>query len=175
MVGIAAFSSGCSRPAKGRNGEVYKNAVQYNDYLVSRQNRIIKNVLEFVRVSDISLDSAGNLLDKYVIEIDTIIMEIKGMPPYKGDSSLRNAAVRTFTFYEKVFNNEYRQLIDLRRQGANETEEGIAEMNKIVEQITVQEEKYDKIFHNSQRDFAEKNNMRLEENEMQKKLDKINQ
>jgi hypothetical protein len=170
-LGLAA----CNQPVKGVNGEVYKSATDYNDYIVGRQTAIMKNVMDFVEVSQTNLDSAGKMLDIYVVDIDKMITEIKGMPAYKGDSTLRDAAVASFGFYKKIFANEYKQLIDIRQSGQAETQEGVDAMNAIVNKISTEEEKYDKDFHNAQRDFASKNNMKLKDNEMQDKIDKMNQ
>ena len=165
----------CSQPIRGKNGKLYKNAVEYNDYIVNRQTIIMKNVMDFVKISGTDIDSAGKMLDRYILEMDSLISDVRAMPSYKGDSILRDAAIGSFGFYKKVFGNEYKQLLGIRRSGESGTKDGVAEMNKIVEQITLGEEQYDKIFHNAQDDFAKKNNMTLEENELQKKIDKIDQ
>ena len=164
----------CSQPAKGPNGVVYKNAVDYNDYIIGRQTQIIKKVMDFIKVSETDLDSARNMLDTYSHDMDGIINDIKGMPAWKGDTTLRNAAVNSFRFYQKIFDKDYKRLIDIRKSGAAETEEGANEMNKIVEDITREEDALDKDFHNAQKDFADKNKMKLTENDMQKKIDKMN-
>jgi uncharacterized protein YoxC len=54
------------------------------------------------------------------------------------------------------------------------TEEGAAKVNSIVEDINKEEEKLDKAFHNAQKEFADKNNMKLMENSMQKKMNELN-
>lgn len=169
LLGLSA----CNEPVKGRNGQVYKSASEYNDYIVGRQTTIMKNVMEFVEASQTDLDSAEKMLDTYIVDLDKMINEIRDMPPYKGDSALRDAAIASFSFYKKIFGNDYKQLIDIRTSGRAETQEGQDEMNKIVDNITREEEKYDKEFHNAQRSFADKNNMRLRENEMQDKINKL--
>src|SRR5688572_13145132 len=113
---LTAFVS-CNQTVKGRNGVTYKSASHYNDFIVSRQTAVMKKVMDFVQVSDTSLDSAERILDEYVVDIDRIIDEIKGMPPYKGDSLLRDAAAATFVFYKRIFSNEYKELIDIRKKG----------------------------------------------------------
>jgi hypothetical protein len=170
---ITAFLSACNQPVKGRNGQVYKSAVQYNDYIIGRQTTLIKNVLDLSAIAQTNLDSADKMLNKYVVETDSMIINLNGMPAYKDDSSFRDAAIASFAFYKKIFGNEYKQLINIRKNGGDATEEGVAEMNRIVGDITREEEKYDKAFHNAQKNFADKNNMKLAENEMQKKIDKI--
>jgi len=170
---ITAFVS-CNQPVKGRNGVIFKSASQYNDFIVGRQTAVMKNVMDFVRVSETNLDSAETMLDEYVVGLEKIIEEINGLPPYKGDSVLRDAAAATFVFYKRIFSNEYKELIDIRKKGGAFTEEGVTAMNQIVDRITQEEDRYDKAFHNAQRDFAAKNNMKLTDNEMQKQMDKLN-
>ena len=172
---VLIFFESCDQPVKGRNGEFYRSASQYNDYIVKRQSTVMKNVMNFVTVSESNLDSAEELLDKYIKELDGMLGEIRGMPPYKGDSALRDAAVGTFGFYKRIFGKEYKDLIEIRRNGGALTEEGVARMQNIVDRISREEEQYDKAFHNAQQNFATKNNMKLTDNEMQKQIDKLNQ
>ena len=163
----------CKESPKGANGVTYKSPVQYNDYIVGRQTTLMKNIVAFSEASQINLDSAEKMLDRYVIETSTMIKEIKGMPAYKGDSSLRDAAIQTFGFYKQVFEDDYKQIIQLNKDGENITEDGVAKLNNIVEDISRREEKLDKVFHNAQSAFAREHNMRLTENSMQKKLDEL--
>jgi len=93
------------------------------------------------------------------------------MPFYKSDSSFRNAAINSFLFYKKIFNNEYKRIIDIRRNEDDKTEEGITELNDIIDQMRREEEKFDKAFHNAQETFAKKNHLRLMENKLQKRID----
>jgi hypothetical protein len=164
----------CNRPVKGDNGVTYKSPVQYNDYIVSRQTKLMKNVLSFGETAQTDIDSAASMLGGFAKETQSMIQEIKGMPPYKGDSSLRDAAVRSFTFYKRVFEEDYVDLINIRKK-EDITEDDMAEMNRIVDKISKEEEGFDKAFHSAQNDFAKKNNMKLRENEMQKKIDEFDQ
>src|SRR5687768_15027992 len=171
---ILTCLAACNQDVRGKHGDVYKSATEYNDYIVGRQTIVMKDVMEFVDVSKHDLDSAELILEKTIGKIDRMIIEIRQMPAYKGDSVLRDAAVATFGFYKKIFGDEYKQLISMRRSGRAESADGIAEMNRIVAQITRNEEQYDKAFHDAQRDFAKRNNMRLKENEMQDDINKLN-
>lgn len=174
LLCCAGFT-GCKPSVKGKNGVTYKSPSQYNDYIVNRQTRLMKNVLEFGKVADISLDSAESLLGSSVSETNDMIGEIKGMPPYKGDSALRDAAVATFSFYKRVFENDYADILAIRKKGPdNITPDDVQEANRIVEKISKEEEGFDKNFHLAQKEFAEKNNMKLMDNSMQKELDKMN-
>ncbi len=164
----------CNKPVKGPNGVTYKNAVAYNDYIVGRQNILIKNVLKFGEAAQVNLDSAEALLNKFIPETEKMITELKGMPAWKGDTTLRSAAVKSFTFYKRVFEQDYRRILEIRKN-ENATGEDIVEMNDIVDKISKEEEKFDKDFHNAQKDFAQKNKMKLIENDLQKKIDEAKQ
>lgn len=171
IVVILAFSIGsCNQPVKGRNGVSYKSAAQYNDYIVSHQTKLMQNVLNFVKVAETNLDSAEKMLERYTGETASAIEDIKGMPAFKGDSSLRDAAADSFGFYKNVFQNDYTRIISIRKKGADMTGEDTKQMQNIVEKITREEEGFDKSFHNAQKNFADKNHMKLLENEMQKKF-----
>ena len=166
----------CNQAAKGKNGVAFKSAIQYNDYIVNRQAKHMQNILDLAKAAEKNLDSAEKMLDKFTGETDTFVEEIKGMPAYKGDSSLRDAAVRIFEFYKKVFQNDYAQIIQIRKKGDEMTDEDMEEMKNIVNRISIEEEGYDKSFQDTQKNFADKNNMKLTENEMQKKFKReINQ
>jgi hypothetical protein len=163
----------CTEPTtKGKNGVTYKTAVQYNDYIVSRQSKMMQNILDFAKAADANLDSAEKMLAGYVKVTADNVEEIKGMPAYKGDTSLRDAAARSFAFYKNVFQNDYSRILEIRKKGADMTNEDVEEMQRVVEKITREEEGFDKTFHNAQKNFADKNHMKLMENEMQKKFDK---
>jgi hypothetical protein len=169
---LAPLFISCKYRAKGDNGVTYNSPVEYNDYIVGRQTKLMKRILEFGKVAQVDLDSAARLLDTYIKETDEMIGELKGMPPFKKDSSLRNAAIKSFLFYKKVFSEDYKEIISIRQNHGDETEEGVNSMTEIVDRITKQEEKLDKEFHNAQRKFADANKMKLVDNDIQKEIDK---
>jgi hypothetical protein len=171
FVMVVAGLAACKSPAKGKNGEVYKTPVQYNDYIIGRQTILLKNIMDFAKVAQTDLDSADLMLNDYVRQTNKMIEELRGMPPFRGDSALRDAAISSFSFYRKTFDEYYRDIIKLRKEESEDNETAI---NDIIEKLTVDEEKYDKVFHNAQRDFAKKNKMKLMDNEMQKEIDQMN-
>jgi hypothetical protein len=163
----------CNRPVKGPNGVVYKSAAQYNDYIVSRQTSLMKNVESFGEMAQKSLDSAGLMLISFKKETDKMIIELKGMPPhFKRDSSFRDAAIHSFIFYKRVFANDYKRILEIGKEGTESTNEGTAEIDSIVNKITREEEDFGKAFLNAQQNFADNNNMKLIANNAQKKIDK---
>ncbi len=169
------FLVSCKHKATNTEESKYKTAVSYNDAIVGQQTKILKQIFQFVEVSDASLDSADHLLDTYGKELEGIILNVRSMPPFKGDSSLRDAAISSFGFYRKIMGNEYKAIIRLRKEGANETEEGVEKLRDIVQHITDEEAGYDKNFRLAQQAFAKKYNITLTDNDMQKKIDKLNE
>lgn len=156
---------------KGANGVTYKSAVQYNDYIVSRQTKLMRNIMDFVKVAQTDLDSAELMLDNYVKETGTMVMDLKGMPAFKGDSALRDAAVSIFGFYKKIFDHDYRDIIHLRQDQEGDATVIEERIQQIVKNVEEEEKGYDSRFQGAQKAFAKKNNMKLIENEMQKEFD----
>jgi hypothetical protein len=164
----------CKQSVKGKNGVTYDSAVKYNDYIVERQTSLMKNVLEFGNMTDSEWDSAESYLRRYALQAEGMIRDIKGMPPYKGDSALRDAAVNSFTFYKKIFEQDYLDLVRIRMKGEdNITPEDVTEANRIVDKVGKEEEVFDDAFRRAQEDFADKNRMKLMDNKMQKEVDKM--
>ena len=157
---------------KGANGVVYKTAVDYNDYIVNRQNQVMQNIMDFVSVAENDLDSAELLLDKYVIEVGTMVRDLRGMPAFKGDTELRDASVDIFRFYQRIFNEDYRRIIHIRNGKLDLGDGAEAEVERIVEKIKAEERGKDERFHTAQTAFARKNDMQLRDNEMQTEFDK---
>ncbi len=174
LVVVTISLVSCNQSVKGKNGVTYKSAVQYNDYIITRQTMLMKNVLDFGKIADENLDSAESILKKYSLQAEEMINELKGMPPYKGDSALRDAAVQSFGFYKRVFDRDYIDILNIRKKGTDISDEDVEKANIIVDKIGKEEEVFDKAFHKAQQKYADKNNMKLKENKMQKEVDKVN-
>lgn len=156
----------CKRPVKGANGVAFNFAVQYNDYIISRQNRLVRDIQEIGRFFREKTDSTMVFLEGYAAEADHLVEEIKGMPVFKGDSSFRDAAVSSFGFYRNLFRNEYRQVTDMRRQGIDTTVKGRLQIQAIIGRVVREEENHDKILHQAQEKFAKNNGIDLVDNEL---------
>ena len=177
LLGIILLSVlvSCNKPVKGKNGVTYKSAVSYNDYIVSRQNTLIQNVIAFGQTARTDLDSAERLLQGFVKQTGGMVDELKGMPAYKGDSSLRDAAVNTFSFYKRVFENEYMTVLNLKKKPDFSLVVDQPQIDSIIQKVTTEERGFDSRFHEAQMKFASSNNMRLTDNKMQKELEKMKQ
>ena len=165
----------CRQTATGKNGVTYHNPVEYNDYIVNRQSKLMQNILLFGKVANESIDSAEALMRESVNQAGVMIHEIEGMPAYQGDSVLRNAAIRSFSFYKRVFGDEYMQVLEIRRKGDAATTDDIDRINDIVKRIGDEEETFDHEFKQAQEQFAKRFHMRLRENPMAPDVKKYNE
>jgi hypothetical protein len=163
----------CKQFVKGKNGITYNSPKKYNNYIINRQTSLMKQVLEINIIAAKNIDSAEAMRTRSVKDIDNMIIEIKGMPPFNGDSALRDAATESFTFYKQLFENDYKIVLNIRKKTeAETTQEEEDEVSRIVENINKKEESLDKAFHHAQKNFAEKNKMELITNQIQKDFEK---
>lgn len=164
----------CKDLIRAKDGTLFKTPADYNEYIIGRQTRIIRNIMELGNQIEVSPDTAYALLDKYTAETDTVIADIKGMPPFRSDSAFRDAAIRSFSFYKVLFNEHYRRILQLRMHGNDATEEGIGEIMEITEKIKREEEQLAKQLHNAQAEFATRYGMKLRPSTIQQEMDKKN-
>lgn len=162
----------CKEPLRARDGTIFKTPADYNEYIISRQTKVIRNIIELGNRIEVSPDTAYTLLDKYSAQTDSVIEDIKGMPPFRSDSAFRDAAIRTFTFYKRLFNEHYRTILKVRMRKGNATEEGVNDLMEIMDKIKREEEVLDKQLHNAQNDFARQYDMKMRPSAIQKELKK---
>lgn len=167
-----SFMSCKDSAVKGTNGVTYDNAVAYNDFIVNRQTTLMRNVVQFGKTVGISIDAARDSLKSYARQATTMLSEIKGMPAFKGDSTLRDAAVESFTFYKRIFEKDYAEILELNSKGEAQTAEDIAKSDEIIQRLTKDEADLDGPFQQAQKDFAKKNKMELKNTGEQKNLQK---
>jgi len=160
LVAVVFFAA-CDKPAKGRNGVEYKSARMYNNYIIDRQKEIGTYILLFYGHIDTNIDSAENAIKNSLPDVTAKLEEIKGMPAYKGDSSFRDAAIHSFTFYKRLFDKEMKEMVRIYRNNEIMTEEDQQTIQTIYNGIVREEEQLDKDLHNKQKAFADKNHMGL--------------
>lgn len=171
---LLPFFYACKDPLRARDGTIFKSPADYNEYIISRQTKIIRNIIELGKRIEVNPDTAYTLLDQYSAQTDSVIEDIKGMPPFRSDSAFRDAAIRSFTFYKTLFNEHYRTILKLRMGGGDNTEEGVNGWMEVMEKIKREEESLDKQLHNAQNDFAKKYDMKMRPSAIQKELKKKN-
>lgn len=171
LISTILFFS-CSIPvAQGRNGARFATALEYNNYIIERQSGVINHITELGKMAETDIDATEALLNQGVALADSVLTDVKGLSDFKGDSALRNSAIAMFAFYHKVFDNDYREMITLRKKGEALTEEDYQRLQLLQQGLVQEESERDKHFINAQHDFATRNNLRLGENALQKQID----
>jgi hypothetical protein len=154
-------------------GPTFKNAVEYNDYIVDLQNQISGLIIEFnekIGEPGATRESIQPHFDKMLLTTEGVISKIEKIKGYEGNVELRNTATELFKFYYKTFSVDYKALLDVLFL-ENLGEEEIAKMTVILERVTADEAVVDANFSKAQQAFAKQHNIELKKNEFQDDLD----
>jgi len=148
-------------------GQKLEGPAAYNDYLVAGQNRIINRFSELNKAYESynreEIDKARQALLK---EIDEVIAVVEKLPPYEGDTELRDAALEMFGYYRQLSEQELKIIGDLLSKGENEiTESDIDEMDRLYNRFRKEIKSYEINFADAQRAFANKYGMKIKSKE----------
>ncbi|ANE51109.1 hypothetical protein SY85_11955 [Flavisolibacter tropicus] len=148
--------------ATGRNGIQFKTPTEYNDYIITRQQEVARLIDQFTAASAFDEDSAQAVLQKSSRITGEYLTDLSAMSDYKGDTAFRNAAVNNFTFYKRIFDNEYKTLLVINSKGNKVSAADAQRAIAITQSLTAEEAELDKHFTNAQHNFAQKNKLSLE-------------
>lgn len=149
--------------------KTFSSAVDYNNYIVYKQQDVGNQVLKFSSVKE--LKQKEQVIDAAIPKIVQYVKDIKNMPAWKGNTEFRNASAALFQFYAKIFSTSYKQIIHLQYDGLTQEKEN--KIKQIASDITTEETKLDEDFKTAQQNFAAQNNMAIQQNPLQKKIDDI--
>jgi len=142
-------------------------AIDYNDAIVEKQLELggwMKNFAEQLQKKKIrDAEQTLNILNRLCRRH---LEAIKAMPPYKGDHSLKEAAVGLFELYESVLNNEYQAILAEYRSAEVRGNINVQKVNKLLEDIKIREATSDKNFLDAQKTFSRKFGFTLKENSL---------
>ncbi|MES2772829.1 MAG: hypothetical protein V4722_01505 [Bacteroidota bacterium] len=158
---VALLFTACTAPVKGKNGVTYKNAVDYNDYIVQKQDNVIKLIEKFKTVSQGEAQKTDAFLTDATQQVDKIITDVEGMPEWKGSSDMRDKALAMFKFYKTIFGDSYKRLVAISSDGEVTTTEE-KEQDDILKKMTDVGTPIEDAFLAAQKEYASKNNMKLE-------------
>lgn len=147
--------------------------IAYNDSIVAQQSQIARLMLDMANASD-DIAKAQELRQKAAEQAEVSLKALDRLGPYKDDNALLEAARNLFSFYRDICNNEFKELYELaaKAEGGDTTVMGrMVEINK---QIADKEVPLDEAFAKAQKDFAEKHNITIRENDLQKEIDALN-
>lgn len=146
----------------------FKNAVDYNDYIINEQNKIGVAINGFMKAC-----GKGKLKDMdtrhadVIKQIDASIVAINAMPAYKGNVGFKNAASELFEVYKSIAQREYRDIIALMNEGI-EVGDNRARFNNVLYKIDEKSKPFSDKFLTEQVKFAESFKISLGANELEK-------
>lgn len=142
-------------------GQTFKTAVDFNDYIVKQQNLIGTDLTKLVEAMGRDEKSAWKAHGIVIATSETVIKNVKECNPYPGGTSLKLSALDLFGYYLKSLKNDYKRVIELLyKTGFTQADQ--AEMDSIVAKVTEEEAVFDAAFAKAQKEFADKYNILLE-------------
>lgn len=155
----------------GCNGES-SGAIQYNDSIINQQSNVVNKMMELVDTFKRKdhAEMTGKLIELNQT-LDQSITAVKAMDGYKGDTSLRDAILELMTFYKEIFSNEYKDMIDIIGSDVPPSADDISRLQEIQEDVSSREKVLDNKLSQVQKAFADKYNIMIKKNELQKKID----
>jgi len=148
-------------------------AIAYNDRIVGCQNKIIEKMLALA--DSFSGANPAVMQGKLLAlkgQIDESLSAVSQMQDFKGNTRLRDAAVKLFEFYQSITDAEYAELVDILGKGAgNITDSDRDRLQEIQSNITAREAEFDKELQAAQKEFALIHHIEVSENKYQKRID----
>lgn len=152
---------------------VFSSSVRYNDFIINSQTDVYKKIVELVNCMETCDDKELKAkYDEFGDEAKDALKQVKRLTDFNGNTEFRDKATDLFNFYIEVYENAYKELIDMIIKG-DISKKDEARMNKIVEEVSAKETKLDAAFQAAQQKFADENDMQIIENEIQKKIDNL--
>jgi len=144
-------------------GQKLEGPAAYNDYLVSEQNLIIQRFSALNKAYEsYDKDKIEGAREALLHEIDGVIANVEKLPPYEGDTELRDAALEMFQYYRQLTEKELKEIGDLLSKGENQiTEADIDEMDRLYNRFRKEIKSYEINFADAQRAFANKYGMKI--------------
>jgi hypothetical protein len=151
----------------------FENAGEYMDYIYKANSSLTEKYLTYL--SAVSHGRSARKVEKRRAEVLNAISDtrysIMGMPPYKGDRSLKDTTVAYLKMLNYIFNEQYGKIVNMEEiaeQSYDAMEAYLLAQEKAQEKLEEASQKQ----HDIQKKFAQKNNINLieSENELESKM-----
>lgn len=148
--------------------------VDYNDMIVTEQNKIIKIVFAYVdAVSNGAVDAEKTRL-LMVDQCKSSLKVVEGMEDYEGNVRLRDAGIDLFKFYLTLAEESFKEISEINNKGEEITVEDLERLEILESEMDKKEFALDNALSAAQEEFAKKYNFQLGENKYQKEVDELN-
>ena len=151
----------------------FETAVDYIDYITKASDKLTETYL--VYLSAVSHGKSARKVEKKRQEVLNAISDtrfnIMGMPPFKGDRSLKDTTVAYLKILNYIFNDQYGRIVNMEEiaeQSYDAMEAYLMAQEKAQEKLQEASKKQ----HETLKQFAVKNNVNLveAENELEAKM-----
>jgi D-ribose pyranose/furanose isomerase RbsD len=160
------------------SAQPFENAGEYIDYITKANDKLTETYL--VYLSAVSHGKSARKVEKKRQEVLNAISDtrfsIMGMPPFKGDRSLKDTTVAYLKILNYIFNDQYGKIVNMEEiaeQSYDAMEAYLLAQEKAQEKLHEASAKQ----HETLKTFAAKNNVNLIEssNELEEKIKIANQ
>lgn len=150
----------------------YKTAAEYHSFILNEQLKVVNTIIDF--------SNKFNLKDSLLLSnynntkaiLKKSLENIKKLPPYLGDSEMKDAALPLFEMYYNAMDVEYGEIISLfiKKDLGKRTQERV---NYLLNSINEREKKLDDRLIEAQANFAKKYNLEVKNNQLQHKVNSL--
>jgi hypothetical protein len=150
----------------------FKNPVEYHNYILNEQLKVVNTIISFSN----QFDSKDSILIANYNKTKAILKKswenIQNLPLYNGDSELKDAALPLFEMYYNAMEVEYSEMVEMfiKKDFGKKTQERV---NILLNSINEREKKLDARLKEAQANFAKKYDLKIEDNQIQKKVNSL--
>lgn len=155
------------------SAQTFKDAVEYNDYIVELQNEIGYKIIAFnnkLGEEESTMEGVQPFYDDLIVTSKGCLTKLENLKAFENDASLKPAAENLFRFYVRCFSSSYYEMLQVIFK-PELLEEDYLRLSNLMEEIATEEAVYDQAFTEAQLGFAEKYNFSLDRNELQDQID----
>lgn len=136
---------------------ILSSPVEYNDFIVDRQNEIIQKM---VKLNQLYTEGTNKEITWHYKELiactDSNLNKIKILTPYENDSTLKLNALNLIAYYSKIFHNEYKEVVDIFLEGYNPSDKEMDRIYNIIQDVKKNETYLNTQLTQAQLAFAKK-------------------
>ena len=153
------------------SAQKFESAIEFNDFIIDEQTKIGEKIVILMDEFEIGTrESAKVKHQELIVQTKASLRALQSVKSFTGGARFKQASLSLFNFYQSICETEYARMIDI-YFSEDYSDEDVAELTKMMEDITAREKAYDEEFAAAQEEFAKANGFDLKENELQKEFD----
>ena len=159
----------------GENAKPEMTPIQYNDYIIGNQSKIIKKFITLSKTFNNHVPKEmDDELNSLQIQVDSAVTNISNLDGFKGNTEFKNAALMLFKFYQDAVKKEFKEMIDILKKNPDAmTSQDMQKMTDLNQSISSREKILDEAFGKAQNNFATQFKIDIKPNQLQNEIDKM--